>query len=67
MWANTFDAAASRPTAGVSDDRNAFVPYRRAAEQFRDLNKDEGESFSKADLTVVRGRRGSPRLGRRAP
>jgi hypothetical protein len=47
---NTFDVAASRPTAGVPDDRNAFVPYRRAAERFREMSNAEGESFSKADL-----------------
>ena len=28
--------------AGIAEDRNAFVPYRRAAEQFRDMNTDEG-------------------------
>ncbi len=46
----TFALAASRSTAGVRDDRNAFVPYQRAAERFREMSKDEGESFNKADL-----------------
>jgi hypothetical protein len=47
---DTFDVAAARPTAGVPDDRNAFIPYRRAAERFREMSKDEDESFSKANL-----------------
>ncbi|HEY2158832.1 MAG TPA: hypothetical protein VGH33_24585, partial [Isosphaeraceae bacterium] len=42
------DVAASR--IGVPDDRNAFVPYRRAAERFRDMSKSEGESFANANL-----------------
>jgi hypothetical protein len=51
---NTFDMPASRPGDGVADDRNAFVLYRRAAEQYRDLSKDEGESFSNAGLLWAR-------------
>jgi hypothetical protein len=47
---NTFDAPAARLTTRAPDDRNAFVLYRRAAEQFRDMSKDEAESFSKANL-----------------
>jgi hypothetical protein len=47
---NRLDAAASRSAAGVPDDRNDFVPYQRAAERFREMSEDEGESFSNADL-----------------
>ncbi len=45
-----FDLSEARPTARVPDDRNAFVAYRRAVERFRDLSRDEAESFSRADL-----------------
>jgi hypothetical protein len=47
---NTFNPAASRPTAGVPDDQNAFVLYRRAAERFREMNNDEKASFNRASL-----------------
>jgi hypothetical protein len=47
---NTFDLAATRPPGGVPDDRNPFVLYRQAAQRFREMNKDEAESFSKANL-----------------
>ena len=43
---STFDA----PGAPIPDDRNAFVPYRRAARRFRDMSEAEGRSFSSADL-----------------
>ncbi len=45
-----FDAAASRNLDRVPEDHNAFVPYRRAAERFRDLSKSERESFTNANL-----------------
>jgi hypothetical protein len=44
------DVAAARTMARVPDDRNAFVPYRRAAERFRGLSKSEVESFNNANL-----------------
>src|SRR5262249_40538761 len=47
---NLFEMAAARPIAGMDDDRNAFVLYRRAAERVRELSRGEDESFSKADL-----------------
>jgi hypothetical protein len=37
--------------AKVPDDRNAFVQYRQAADQFRDMNDAEGKSFEKANLS----------------
>jgi len=49
-----FDVAAFRSPARVADDRNAFVPYRLAAQRFRDMNRAEGESFSKANLAWSR-------------
>ena len=49
-----FDVAAFRTPAGVSDDRNAWVPYRLAAARFRDLNEAEGNSFSNANLAWTR-------------
>jgi hypothetical protein len=45
---NTFDFP--QPTSRVPDERNAFVPYQRAAERFRDLSEAEGKSFSSANL-----------------
>jgi hypothetical protein len=42
------NVAASR--AGVADERNAFVLYRRAIERSRVITGGEGESFSKANL-----------------
>ncbi len=47
---DTFEVTDARPAARVPDDRNAFVAYRRAAERFREMSDDEGESFSRADL-----------------
>ncbi|QEH38995.1 hypothetical protein OJF2_76070 [Aquisphaera giovannonii] len=47
---DTFDLPGPRPAAGVPDDRNAFVPYGRAAEHFRDMSPAEGRSFSQANL-----------------
>src|ERR1017187_101873 len=44
------DGLASVTPAGVPDDRNAFVPYRRAAERFRAMTPGEGVSFTKANL-----------------
>jgi hypothetical protein len=58
---NTFDVPAAQPTARVPEDRNAFVLYRRAAERFRDLSKDEEESYSTTNFrwsaadTALRG------------
>jgi hypothetical protein len=45
-----FGATARRTFVRVPDDRNAFVPYRRAAQRFRDLNESEGRSFTNANL-----------------
>jgi hypothetical protein len=36
--------------AGIAEDRNAFVPYLRATERFREMTSVEGESFSNANL-----------------
>jgi hypothetical protein len=49
-----FVGAALRSPAPVADDRNAFVAYRRAVGRFRDMNKAEGSSFSKADFAWER-------------
>ena len=49
-----FVGAAMRAPASVPDDRNAFVAYRRAVGRFRDMNKAEGTSFSKADFAWSR-------------
>ena len=43
---DTFDL----PAAGTADDRNAFVPYRRAVERSREMSEAEAESFSRANL-----------------
>lgn len=45
-----FDVAAFRNPPAVSDDRNAFVLYHRAAQRFRQMNPDESKSFSNANL-----------------
>jgi hypothetical protein len=47
---NTLAVVASQPAAGFPADRNAFVPYQRAAERCRDMSRDEEQSFSNADL-----------------
>ena len=62
--------SASRPTRPpadrVPDDRNAFVLYRQAAEQFRDMSEAEGKSFTDANLSWSAADADAPRLGRRA-
>ena len=40
--------------APVPGSHNAFVSYRRAIERFRDMNKDEGNSFSNAEFAWER-------------
>jgi hypothetical protein len=45
-----FVGAALRSPAPVADDRNAFVANRRTVERFRDMNDDEGNSFSNSDF-----------------
>jgi len=46
----SFGAAAFREPGRVSDDRNAFIPYRQAAQRFREMNAAERNSFSNAEL-----------------
>jgi hypothetical protein len=46
----SFGAAAFRGPGRVSDDRNAFIPYRQAAHRFREMNDAEGNSFNNANL-----------------
>ena len=50
-----FDVAAYRQISKPADDRNAFVPYRRAGERFREMSHAEGVSFSNANLSWSRG------------
>jgi hypothetical protein len=45
---------AAANVAGIADDRNAFVPYLRATERFRDMTPEAWESFSKANLVWTR-------------
>ena len=48
------DVAAARSTARVPDDRNAFVPYRQAAQRYREMTAAESASFSNANLAWSR-------------
>ena len=61
-----FDVAAFRSPARVPDDRNAFVPYHRAAQRFRDMNRGGGLFVLEREPGVVEGRRHLSRLGRRS-
>ena len=47
---DSFGVAAFREPGRVSDDRNAFIPYRQAAQRFREMNEAEGNAFNNADL-----------------
>ena len=46
---DVYGTPASQRAAGGSDDRNAFVLYQKAARRYREMNRAEGKSFSKAD------------------
>ena len=42
--------AAASPPGRLPDDRNAFVPYRQAAQRVRLMTDAEGDSFTRANL-----------------
>jgi hypothetical protein len=50
----SFGAGARQGPGRVSDDRNAFILYREAAQRFRRTNDAEDKSFDKADLNWSR-------------
>ncbi len=49
-----FDVAAFLARARVPEERDAFVPYREAAQRYRDMNEAERASFPNANLAWPR-------------